>query len=63
MIGTASLITPVLYEPKFVIDGIIAVLAGVLLWISICKTRILKRVWGIIMLLAYAVYFCYLLYQ
>ena len=63
VIGTASLITPVLYEPKFVIDGIIAVLAGVLLWISICKARILKRVWGIIMLLAYAVYFCYLLYQ
>ena len=63
VIGTASLITPVLYEPKFVIDGIIAVLAGVLLWIGICKTRILKRVWGIIMLLAYVVYFCYLLYQ
>lgn len=61
VIGITSLITPVVFEPNFLIDTVIAALAGVLLWVSIAKTRVLKRKWGIVMLVAYAGYFVYLI--
>lgn len=61
ILGTTALITPIPYQPNFLIDGWIAVAAGVLLWISVCKTLELRRKWGIIMLLCYAAYFVYLL--
>ena len=61
VIGTASIIAPVMYQPVFLVDGIIAVLAGVLLWISVAKTKSLRKPWGIVMLLCYAGYLGYLL--
>lgn len=61
VIGTASIIAPVMYQPGFLVDGIIAVLVGVLLWVSVAKTKILRKPWGIVMLLCYAVYLGYLL--
>lgn len=61
VIGTASLITPVIFQPQFLTDTIIAVLAGVLLWISIARTKELRRRWGLVMLGAYACYFGYLI--
>ena len=61
VIGTSSLIIPIIYEASFIIDSIIAVAAGVLLWISVFRTMSLKRNWGIVMLLGYAAYFVYLL--
>ena len=61
VIGTAALIIPVPYAAGFIIDGIIAVGAGVLLWLSVCKKLELRLSWGIVMLLAYAAYFVYLL--
>ncbi|MBR5127395.1 MAG: calcium/sodium antiporter [Roseburia sp.] len=61
VIGTAALIIPVPYAPGFIIDGIIAVGAGILLWIAVCKKLELRRPWGIVMLLSYAAYFVYLL--
>lgn len=61
VIGTASIIAPVIYEAAFLFDGIIAVLAGVLLWISVIKTRSLRRPWGVVMLLCYGGYLIYLL--
>lgn len=61
VIGITSLITPVVFEPNFLVDTVIAALAGVLLWVSIAKTRVLKRKWGIVMLVAYAGYFVYLI--
>lgn len=61
VIGTAALIIPVPYAAGFIIDSMIAVGAGVLLWISVCKTLELRRPWGIVMLLSYAAYFVYLL--
>lgn len=61
VIGTSSLITPVLFESKFLFDTVIAVLAGGLLWISVAKTKELTRKWGVVMLAGYAGYFCYLL--
>lgn len=60
VIGTTALITPVVFEPNFIIDTIIAVMAGVLLWIAVLKTKELRRPWGIVMLIAYTAYFVYL---
>ena len=61
VIGTTALITPVVYEPQFIIDGLIAVAAGVLLWVSVKKRMELRRPWGIVMLLSYFAYFLYLI--
>ena len=60
VIGTTSLITPVVFEPKFVIDTIISALAAVLLIVSVVRTKSLRRPWGAIMLAGYAAYFVYL---
>lgn len=61
VVGTASLITPVVFAPNFVIDTLIAVAAGVLLLVCVLKTKKLTRPAGIVMLLGYAAYFVYLL--
>ena len=63
VIGLSSSITPVIYPATFLIDGIVAVLAGVLLFVSVLKGRELKKVWGIVFLVAYAAYFVYLVLQ
>ena len=62
VIGTAFIITPVIYEPAFIIDAIIAIAAGFLLWISVARTKSLRRPWGIVMLVSYAVYLGYLMF-
>lgn len=61
VLGTASVITPINYAPGFLIDGIIAIAAGVILWLAVAKHKELRRPWGIVMLLAYAGYFVYLM--
>lgn len=61
VLGTSALITPIPYQASFLFDGIIAVLAGVLLWVATIRKRELNRVWGIIMLVCYAAYLFYLL--
>ncbi len=63
VVGTAALITPVVFEANFLIDTIIALAAGVLLLVCVMKKRKLVRVDGIIMLVCYAAYFVYLLQQ
>lgn len=61
VIGTAALIAPVIYDPVFLFDGIIAVLAGVLLWVSVLKTKSLRKPWGIVFLICYGAYLVYLM--
>ncbi|MBQ8626562.1 MAG: calcium/sodium antiporter [Agathobacter sp.] len=61
VLGTSALITPIPYQSNFLVDGIIAVAAGVLLWIATIKNKALGRIGGIVMLLCYAAYFVYLL--
>ena len=61
VIGTAALIIPVPFTTGFLMDGVIAVMAGVLLWIAVFRKMELRRSWGIVMLAAYAAYFVYLL--
>ena len=61
VVGTAAVITPVVFMPNFVIDMTIAILAGVLLFLCVLKTKKLTRPAGIFMLVCYAGYFAYLL--
>ncbi|MDO4518117.1 MAG: calcium/sodium antiporter, partial [Bacillota bacterium] len=49
VVGTTALITPVAFEAKFLLDGLVALGSGILLWLCIVKTRALKRPAGIIM--------------
>ena len=59
VLGTSALIIPIPYQPAFLFDGIIAVAAGVLLWVATIRKRELNRAWGIIMLLCYGAYLAY----
>lgn len=61
VLGTSALIIPITFEPSFAIDTIIAIAAGVLLWVATIGKKKLTRPWGIIMLLCYAAFFVYLL--
>lgn len=61
VVGTSALIINIPYASGFIIDGIISVAAGVLLWVSTIKTKKFTRPWGIVMLVSYAAYVVYLL--
>ncbi len=61
ILGTTSLIKTVPYEQNFVIDGMIAIVAAVILFLGIFRKKQLGRKTGIIMLLGYAGYFLYLI--
>jgi len=61
VLGTSALITPIPYQSTFLVDGIVAVAAGALLWVATIRKKELNRTWGIIMLLSYVAYFIYLL--
>ncbi len=63
VLGVTALICPIPYESKFIIDGIIAVAAVVLLLLCIAfdKERKIRRWGGITMLVCYAGYFAYLI--
>lgn len=60
VIGTAALICPVPFERKFIADTVIAIGAGVVLWLGTFRNRELRKPCGIVMLLCYAAYFSYL---
>lgn len=62
VVGTSALIIPVVFASNFVIDCIVAILAGVVLWLCVFRKQKLTRTGGIIMLLCYLVYFLYLLF-
>lgn len=60
--GTTALITHVVFEAKFVVDSIIAIVAAVILLVSVCnKDMKLKRPAGAVMLVCYGVYLAYLI--
>ncbi len=61
VVGITALITPVVFAASFVIDFLVSILAGVILWLCIFRKRKLTRGGGILMLLCYAAYFVYLL--
>jgi len=59
--GTTALITPVAYASGFLVDGILAVVAAVLLLLGVLRKQQLRRSMGIIMLAVYVEYFVYLM--
>ncbi len=61
VVGTTALIVPVPFSPEFYIDGIVAILAGILLWLCVFQKKLLERWGGGIMLVGYLAYFGYLL--
>lgn len=62
VIGISALITPVAYQPEFLIDSIVCIASVILLLLCILnKDKKLKRWGGALMLLCYAGYFVYLL--
>lgn len=61
VLGTTSLIKSVPYSTNFVIDGIVAIAAAILLFLGVVRKKQLGRMVGIIMLIAYAGYFAYLI--
>ncbi len=61
VIGTTAFILPVTFESKFIIDTIICIATGVLLWLGVFRKQKLNRKLGIVMLCAYGAYLVYLL--
>lgn len=61
VVGTTALITPVAFKAGFLVDSAVALGAGLLLWFGVMKDHRLKRPAGIVMLMAYVLYFVYLL--
>jgi cation:H+ antiporter len=59
VVGTSALITPVVFESKFIVDFMVA--AGVLLWVFSFSGKSLNRAEGGVLLLGYLGYFIYLL--
>ena len=60
VLGISSTICDIPYELSFRVDAVIAIIAGVLLWIFSIRKKKLTRSKGVVMLIAYAVYFVYL---
>ena len=61
VLGTASLISEIPYSRDFLLDGIVSIAAAVFLLAATFRKKELNRPAGVIMLVAYAGYFAYLL--
>ena len=61
VVGSSALITPVPFEPHFIIDSFVAILIGLVLYLCTKKTRVLDKKAGILLLITYLIYFIYLL--
>lgn len=57
VLGTASLITPIPFESKFIVDAAFGIAAAVILWLGSFRKRELARPAGIFMICVYACYF------
>lgn len=61
VVGIAGVITPVIYESKFMVDTIVCIVTAILLWLCVIRTKKLQRHGGAILLICYAAYFVYLI--
>jgi cation:H+ antiporter len=61
VLGTVSLISPLVFEPSFILDNILCIVSMLLLWFMTMKDKLLSRKNGVVMLLMYVVYFIYLM--
>lgn len=62
VIGLSALITPITFAPVFRFDTMIAIGAAVLLFLCSLRNHKLTRPAGCLMLVCYAVYFCFILF-
>lgn len=62
VLGVTGLIKPIPFEPAFLIDGAIGVIAVVMLWLFAYRCYKLTRVSGSVLLLSYFVYLGYLFF-
>lgn len=62
VIGTSALITPIAYAETFFTDSIICIAVAVLLWLCVVRRQRLGRLGGVVLLLAEAGYFVYLIH-
>lgn len=60
IVGTTAFVRQVPFDPKFIVDSVVMVVAGIILWAAVLKKEKLTRTGGIVMLLAYLSYFVYL---
>lgn len=60
VLGISSTICDIPYALSFRVDAVIAIIAGVLLWLFSIRKKKLTRSGGVVMLMAYAAYFVYL---
>lgn len=61
VLGTTALIKSVPFASKFIVDGIVAIGAAVLLYVAVAKDGKMGRKAGVTMLVCYGAYFVYLL--
>ncbi len=61
VVGTAALITPVVYASRFFVDSMVAIATVVLLFLCVLRKHALGRLGGLIMLACYGGYFVYLI--
>lgn len=61
VVGIAAVITPVVYQPVFLVDTIVCIATAVLLWLCVIRKQKLQRHGGVILLACYAGYFFYLI--
>ncbi len=60
VVGIAAVITPVVYQPTFLVDTIVCIATAVLLWLCVARKQKLQRHGGVILLACYVGYFFYL---
>ena len=60
IVGGVSLICPVPFESKFIVDTFVAIGSGCLLWLLTIDHQELNRIGGLLMLFFYVMYFIYL---
>lgn len=61
VVGIAAAITPVVYQPAFLVDTIVCIATAALLWVCVLRKQKLERHGGVILLACYAGYFFYLI--
>lgn len=60
IVGTTAFVTNVTFASKFIIDTIIAITSGIILFLCVIRRKMLTKVAGMLMLACYALYFAYL---
>ncbi len=61
VLGTMSLITPAKFEKSFLFDGIISIVAAIILLLCCFRNKKLTKTGGIVMIVCYAAYFTFIM--